>query len=507
MTPAPSIRELAAHEGPADLVGGAWLPLDCEGDAIESRNPAQPSQVVWRGVPRSEHASQAVAEARRAQAAWAALSRESRAECLRAYAERCKAAVPRLAELITREVGKTIAESTAEARLLADKVSVTLDTHSMGRVADYEVSAGATRVGRCHFRPLGVMAVIGPYNFPAHLPNGQIVPALLLGNAVVFKPSEKAPATAQALATLLGSCVPPGVFNLVQGRGDAAAALVAHAAVDGVLFTGSWPVGRRILEANLDRPGRMVALEMGGNNAAVVLDDAPLRLAVLECARAAFATTGQRCTCTRRIVVQRGIADRFIRALVEVARSLTWGPGSATPPVFMGPLVSREARQSVLDAQQAFLARGAQALLAAQAPPRDGWFITPGVLRVDRFTRDDDFEVFGPLVRVAVVDTLDEAIAQANASEFGLAASIFTASESNYRRFLAECRAGCINWNNGTAGASGKLPFGGLGRSGNLRPAGAFCVDACAAPVASMVESSVDCAAPEGMPVDDRWFA
>lgn len=432
---------------------------------------------------------------------------QERVECLRRYAECAAAAAPRMAALITREVGKTLAEATAEAGLLAEKVNITLDPVSMSRVTGYQVSAGATRSGNTHFMPLGVMGVIGPFNFPAHLPNGHIVPALLLGNTVVFKPSEKAPAVAQLLATLLAECLPPGVFNLVQGSGVSAAALVDHPEVDGILFTGSWPVGRRILQANLDRPSRMVALEMGGNSPAVVLPDADLRQAVVECVRSAFATTGQRCTCTRRIIVHRSIAPRFIRALTEAARALAIGPGDSPQPVFMGPLVTDQARQAVLRFQEQAAQQGARVLLPCTPLDREGWFLSAGVLHVPRFEGHHDTEVFGPLVQVSEAADLDDAIAQANATQFGLAAACFTADHSAFQQFLHRCRAGCINWNTGTAGASGKLPFGGLGKSGNLRPAGAFSVDYCAVPVASMVERSNAAPLPAGMRMDEAWLA
>jgi len=382
---------------------------------------------------------------------------------------------------------------------------VTLEERVRGRIADYDVAGTGTRSNRCTWRPYGVMAVIGPFNFPAHLPNGHWVPALLAGNTVVFKPSEKAPATGALMAELMAEAgMPEGVFNLVQGRGDAAAELVAHEGVDGILFTGSWPVGRRILEANLDRPGRMVALEMGGSNPAVVMDDADLRQAVIECVRCAFLSSGQRCTCTRRVVVHRAVADRFIAAFVEAARSITVGPGDAVPVPFMGPLISREAREAVLAFQRECAARGEDVLLESRALPGEGWFVTPGVLRARRFERATDREVFGPMVRISVADGLDDAIEQANATEFGLAASVFTRSEGVVQAAMARLRAGCINVNCGTAGASGKLPFGGLGRSGNLRPAGAAMIDACAYPVASMAEPGDAAVIPPGLTVPER---
>ena len=467
---------------------------------IVSFDPARPSVEVSRVRVDAGAVDAAVRAARVAFPAWSARSMDERAALLQGWSATCARHAERIAVAIMRETGKVLAEARQEAALLSDKVTVTLEERVRARVTGYEFPANATRTNRCSYRPFGVMAVIGPFNFPAHLPNGHWVPALLAGNTVVFKPSEKAPGVGALLAELMAEAgMPAGVFNLVQGRGDAAAALVEHADVDGVLFTGSWPVGRRIMERNLDRPGRMVALEMGGSNPAIVMDDADLKQAVIECVRCAFITTGQRCTCTRRVVVHRAVAERFIAAFVECARTLTVGAGDAEPAPFMGPLVSREARDAALAFQAECVARGEHVLLESRAPAGDGWFLTPGVVQAARFERATDREVFGPVVRIAVAEDLQDAIVQANATEFGLAASIFTRSEANVAAAMAGLRAGCINVNCGTAGASGKLPFGGLGRSGNLRPAGAAMIDACAYPVATMAEQGSAATVAPGM--------
>lgn len=471
-------------------------------EEIVSFDPAWPDREVGRASVDPAAPDRAVRLAAEALPAWRRRPQAERAELLRAWAAATARHAERIASLLVRETGKTLAEARQEAALLAEKVAVTLEDRVTARIAGYDVPGAGTRSNTCRYRPVGVMAVIGPFNFPAHLPNGHWVPALLAGNTVVFKPSERTPAVGALMAELMAECgMPPGVFNLVQGRGDAAAAIVAHPDVDGILFTGSWPVGRRILEANLDRPGRMVALEMGGSNPAIVMDDADLRQAVIECVRCAFITAGQRCTCTRRIVVHRGVADRFIAAFTDCARALAVGPGDSEPAPFMGPLVSREARDAVLAYQSACRDRGEEILLEARALPRPGWFLSPGVLRAGRFAHATDREVFGPVVRISVADGLDDAIAQANATEFGLAASIFTRSEPCIAAAMEGLRAGCINVNCGTAGASGRLPFGGLGRSGNLRPAGAAMIDACAIPVASMLESGDSAPIPPGMTV------
>jgi succinylglutamic semialdehyde dehydrogenase len=321
------------------------------------------------------------------------------------------------------------------------------------------------------------------------------------------------------------------VVNLVQGAGEIASALTRHRDLDGILFTGSWPVGRRILEANLDNPGRIIALEMGGNNAAVVLDDADIRQAIIECVRSAFVTTGQRCTCTRRVIVHEAIAERFVRAVARAASNLIVGDPRAEHPVFMGPIISQRQRQAVLAFQERAAAVGGQVLTPCMAIDQpsggdsSGWYISAGVMRVERFSADEesdlstgegfepavreagcDLEVFGPLLRVSVAGCLDEAIEQANATRFGLAASIFTRDPAAIDQFMHEVRAGCININTGTAGASSKLPFGGLGRSGNHRPAGSFSLDYCAYPVAGMIENSDRAQIPPGMRIEDEWL-
>jgi succinylglutamic semialdehyde dehydrogenase len=494
---------------PGDFIDGAFRPLS--GEEITTRDPAQPSRVVWQGSPVPAHAEDAVAAARRALPAWSGLPLDDRRAHLERWRETCVRNAARLAAAIAREIGKVRWEAELEAKIVAEKVTITLEDRVLARVAGFEVAAGAGKTGICRFKPHGVMAVLGPYNFPAHLPNGHIVPALLLGNTIVFKPSEKGASVGQLLAELaLEAGFPAGVFNVVQGGGAIASRLASHPGVDGVLFTGSFPVGRRILERNLDTPGRLIALEMGGSNPAVVTAKADLRRAAIECVRAAFATTGQRCTCTRRIIVEEGVADRFIPMVLRLASNLVIAAADDGVPAFMGPLVTAEARDSVLRAQAAIAARG-RLLLEASPLDRDGYFLSPGAVEVPAFAqgRGDEGgheeEIFGPFVQFARARDLDDAIVQANATQFGLAASLFSSDPSEWSRFFAECRAGCINWNTGTAGASSKLPFGGLGRSGNHRPAGAFAVDACAYPVASMVDTA-ELAIPQGMLVDERLF-
>lgn len=507
---------------PADLIGDAWVNAE-SGDAdLISRNPARPANIIWKSHTSPAHVPLAIEASRRALSTWSRWPQSRRFDVLRRYRSLCVQHADRIADLICDETGKVMWDAKSEAGALAAKVDITLDDSPTGplrRVSTFEVPLAESRLGRCWFRPHGVMAVLAPFNFPAHLANGHIVPALAMGNTIILKSSDKTPAVGQLIIELLLEALrtegaPPGVVNLVQGGPDVAKALVAHEDIDGILFTGSWPVGRSILQANLDRPGRIIALEMGGNNAAAVMPDADLRQAAIECARSAFVTTGQRCTCTRRVIVHSAIAARFIPAVCKAASNLIIGDPRASHPVFMGPMIDATARDRVLAFQSAAAKAGAEVLVQASAieTPEGGAYITPSVMRVDRFSDDDgedpgaDVEVFGPLLRIAVVDSLDQAIAQTNATRFGLAASIFTKDAAAVERFLHEARAGCVNVNTGTAGASSKLPFGGLGLSGNHRPAGAFSLDYCAYPVAGMIEQGAAATIHPGMKFDDSWL-
>lgn len=504
---------------PSNLIGGVWIPIP--GEAIRSFNPACPERCVFSGGSSVAHLHEAIASARAALPAWARLAREKRFAVLQRYKSIITARAQQIADLICDETGKAMWDSKGEVAALTNKIDITLDASASGalaRVTGIEFAMTPSKVGRSWFRPHGVMGVVGPFNFPAHLPNGHIVPALALGNTIVLKPSDKAPATGQLLIEMLQEALeaegaPRGVVNLVQGGADVASALVSHDGIDGILFTGSWPVGRRIMEANLDRPGRIIALEMGGNNAAVVMPDADLKQALVECVRSAFVTTGQRCTCTRRVIIHESVARTFIPAFCKAASNLIVGDPRAAHPVFMGPIINGASRDAVFAFQHALHRAGAEVLVPSTPidTPEKGHYLTPGVARVERFTLDEhdagcDTEVFGPLVRLCVVGSLDEVIEQANATRYGLAASIFTKDHAAAERFLFEARAGCINVNTGTAGASSKLPFGGLGLSGNHRPAGSFSVDYCAYPVAGMIESGPDAPLPSGMMFDDAWL-
>ena len=469
------------------------------GEALESVSPSDASDVVGHfAVADTAAVEAAVARAREAFPAWRDAGAEARATCLRRFAALAEERSEALAELIAREVGKALWDARAEAGLLAPKVAVTLG-EGMRRVASEEPAAGQ----RATYRPRGVLAVYGPFNFPAHLPNGHIVPALATGNTVVLKPSEVAPAVGAWMAELWREAgLPPGVLECVQGGPDTGRALAA-APVDGILFTGSWSTGRALIQATLDTPQKLLALELGGSNPLIVCSDADLELAVAETALSVAATTGQRCTCARRLFVERPVLEEFQERLCRVLAGLRVGaPFEAD--VFMGPLASAaaHARFEALRSRAAE-AGGERVLLADPGlpPPYTG----AGLVRFDDTEQRHPYqreEAFGPEAALYPVDDLDHAIAAANDSDYGLAASVMTRSRARYEHCVGRVRTGLLNWNKGTVGASGRLPFGGGGKSGNDRPAGVTATLYCTAVQAHLEsEAGFDPATlPPGMP-------
>jgi succinylglutamic semialdehyde dehydrogenase len=339
-----------------------------------------------------------------------------------------------------------------------------------------------------------VFGVFGPYNFPGHLPNGHIVPALIAGNTLVFKPSEYAPRTAVRTVQLWEQAgLPQGVLNLVNGGRATGVALSQHPDVDGILFTGSSQTGVALHKQFGGQPGKMLALEMGGNNPLVVWDIQNIDAAVHHAVMSAFISAGQRCTCARRLIVQDGPQGQaFIDRLVEVASKLTVGPSNADPQPFMGPVVSAAVAKRLVQAQEMMEAQGGKVLLRMRQLDPNAGFVTAGIVDVTDATGIPDEEWFGPLLQVIRVADFDRAIAAANATEYGLAAALLSPSEDLWKRFAIKARAGVVNWNRPTTGAASSAPFGGVGKSGNHRPSAYYAADYCAYPVASIETAELE---------------
>jgi succinylglutamic semialdehyde dehydrogenase len=354
------------------------------------------------------------------------------------------------------------------------------------RTGKKKFDAGANLSAAVRHKPHGVMAVLGPFNFPAHLPNGHIVPALIAGNAVLFKPSEKAPAVGEALVAIFHTVgVPEEVLQLVIGGPDEGRALVAHPGVDGVLFTGSANAGLAINRKLAANPGKILALEMGGNNPLVVIDTPHHNDAAALIIQSAFTTSGQRCTSARRLIVKDTIYDDLMAALLPMARKLMVGDPMGEPQPFMGPVIDNDTADRMVESFLALMTAGGRPLLHMRRSIPDVPFLSPGIIDVTDVPDRPDIELFGPLLQVIRGPDLDTAIAEANNTRFGLCAALIGGTPEDYGRFWANIRAGIINWNGPTNGASSKAPFGGIGLSGNHRPAAYYAADYCAYPVAS----------------------
>jgi acyl-CoA reductase-like NAD-dependent aldehyde dehydrogenase/4-aminobutyrate aminotransferase-like enzyme len=454
-----------------DLIGGRFVP-PC-GDPLVSRNPAS-GDVVLETAADSARIGEACDAAAAAAPAWARLRPEARYEHLLRFRAALAEREGALAEAISSEVGKIRGEARGEARSLVGRFEI------VRAAVDGELREGPVAghpAEKLRFHPLGVVGVIGPYNYPLHLCHAYVLPALLCGNAVVVKPSEIAPLSAQRYAeAALAAELPAGVLNIVAGRGDAGRALSLHPAVRGLCFTGSYEVGRRITEQLLDRPEVLLALEMGGKNTAVVCRDADLRQAAHEVVVGGYLTTGQRCTATDRVLVDASRIDDLIAALVPMVKSLRFGD-PASPQSFAGPLATAAGKARFDAAIAAARDAGAEPVVNGEHAATSGNYtgaslhrLPAGKHHVPGYT---DVETFGPDLAIEPVSGDDEAIALLEASPFGLANSVFTASTERFERYYQETRSGILNRNRSTNLASPRLPFGGVGRSGNYRPAGA----------------------------------
>jgi len=447
-----------------------------------SHQPAS-GEELWRGPVSDVDA--AVSAARRAWAPWAARALIERIEVLRAFANIVRRDADVLADMIAREAGKPLWEAHKEIDAVIAKVDVSVGAYAE-RTGKKKLDAGVGGSAALRHKPHGVMAVIGPFNFPAHLPNGHIVPALIAGNAVVFKPSEKTPAVGEALvAAFHRAGVPEDVVQCVIGGPEQGKALVAHPGVDGVLFTGSAQTGIAINRKLAANPGKIVALEMGGNNPIVVTDTPKLADAAALIVQSAFATAGQRCTSARRLIVVESVYDALMAELVPLARRLMVGDPLGEPQPFMGPVIDNHTADLLMESFVALLTAGGRPLLHMRRSMPDLPYLSPGIIDVTDVPERPDIELFGPLLQVIRVPDFDTAITEANNTRFGLCASLIGGSPDDYGRFWANIRAGVINWNSPTNGASSKAPFGGIGLSGNHRPAAYYAADYCAYPVAS----------------------
>lgn len=474
----------------SNYINGEWLAGS--GRELATIDPSTGRQTWTSNESTGDDVARAAAAARDSFDAWALASLDERIAVATRFRDLLKENAEELAATIAEEVGKPLWEARTEVATMANKIDISVQSYGARTGETAAKVADGNAVLR--HRPHGVFAVFGPYNFPGHLPNGHIVPALIAGNTVVFKPSEYAPRTAVKTVELWAQAgLPAGVLNLVNGGRETGIALGREPLIDGVLFTGSSQTGAALHKQFGGQPGKMLALEMGGNNPLVVWDVDDIDAAVHHTVMSAFISAGQRCTCARRLVIQDNAAGQaFLARLVEVAAQLQVGPSNAEPQPFMGPVVSSAVAARLVQAQADMATKGGKILLQMRQLDTNTGFVTAGIVDTTDAQGIPDEEWFGPLLQVIRVASFDDALRVANATEFGLASALLSPSEQLWKRFAVRARAGIVNWNRPTTGAASSAPFGGVGKSGNHRPSAYYAADYCAYPVASIETSELE---------------
>ncbi len=477
------------------FVGGNWTAG--EAASFESINPSDSSS-LWGGQAASTaQVEAAFTAAKAAFKAWSQTSLKARLACVQRFKDLAAEHRAEMAALIARETGKLLWDANGEAGALAAKVDISAKSYDDRTGASVkDVAFGRAEL---RHRAHGVMAVLGPYNFPAHLPNGQIIPALIAGNTVVFKPSEHTPAVGEALMQLYAQGgFPKGVVNMVQGARDVGGAILDNPQLVVLLFTGSAKTGAFIHKYFGGRPEIVLALEMGGNNPLIIWDVKDVKAAVSLAVQSGFITSGQRCTCARRLIIPKGAAgDAIVQELMAQIKALKIGPWDSAA-ANIGPLISGDIASSVGTAAIKLVAKGATPLISSEIDIAQGdAFLKPGLYDVTGCDVADE-EIFGPLLQLIRVEDWEAAIAQANNTRFGLAAGLVSDDVSLWEDFSRQIRAGVVNFNRPTTGAAGFLPFGGPGLSGNHNPGAYYAADFCAWPMASQVADAAQYSPLEG---------
>ena len=466
------------------------------GTRLISTSPATGDE-IWSGDV-GEPAAE-VAAARAAWPAWAAHSTSYRIETLRRFANVVRKREAEFAELISSETGKPLWEARTEVGAVVNKVNISVDAYAERTPQRKMEAALGNRVAVRH-KPHGVLAVLGPYNFPAHLPNGHIVPALIAGNAVVFKPSEKTPAVGAMLVDCYHEAgVPEGVVRLLVGGPDQGRDLAGQDGIDGLLFTGSARVGMMLHRQFAETPQKILALELGGNNPLVVWNVRDIEAAAMMAVQSAYLTAGQRCTAARRLIVEEGHEEALLEAITRLIDRTIVGEPFADPQPFMGPVIDNAAADHVQELWLNLMMKGGKPLRRLDRPVAERPYLTPALIDVTEVRDRPDEEIFGPVLQLIRVKDFDAAIKEANSTRFGLAASLIGGNPEMYDKFWANVRAGVINWNKPTNGAPSTAPFGGVGLSGNHRPSAFYAADYCAYPVTSSEADRPRAAIGEGL--------
>jgi succinylglutamic semialdehyde dehydrogenase len=451
-------------------------------EPIRSYEPAT-GALLWEAPPSDVHEQIRLVE--RCWPAWAAMPSSYRIETMRRFANGVRAAEDALADLIARETGRPLWHARAEVAELVDRVDRAIGAYSERTGQRRLEGALGARMALRH-KPHGVMAVIGPHVMPARVPADHIVPALLAGNGVLFKPSEKTPATGEMLVQLLHEAgIIEDLVQCVIGGPEAARALVADDAVQGILFTGSTHAGVAIARSLAARPGKLLALEMSGNNPIVAWDTADIASAAALVVQSAFTASGQHCLAGRRLIVRDTLRDPLVEEIKSLADRLVIDHPHADPSPFMGPVIDMDVADGLTESFLYLMSNGGRPIKHMQRPFDGLPFVTPAIIEVTSMRERPDVELFGPLLQIVSVLNFETALAEVNNTRYGLCATLVGGGPEEYDRLWSNSHAGIVNWNRPSFTVAPNAPLGGVGLSGNHHPGGHYAADYCAYPVVS----------------------
>jgi len=453
---------------------------------VERFCPGNLEEKLWEVATTPSHIAPIVDSASNGYAKWRLLDLSERANYLKKYQHALRTKRDEIAEAIAWEIGKPLWEARTEADAVIAKVDVTIND-SLERIAGKKFENILPNTsGQIIYKPIGPSFIIGPFNFPCHLANGQILSALLGGNSIIFKPSGRSFYSGQLLIECFHRAgFPAGVVNLINGRGDAATQLMKEKAIKGIYFTGSNNVGRHIMEVTHKDFSKLVALEMGGKNTSIVHKDANVEQALGELIKACYLTTGQRCTSTSIIAIHNSLQNEFMDKFHQLAkRIIVDHPVEHETEPFMGPLVDENAFKDYLNFMEMAREEKADVIMEGQKLEKKfpGHYVSPSIHYLAKPNPQGKFfmsEIFGPNCTFIPYQDIEEAIAINNMGEYGLAAGVFTADEQTFNLCLRDLEVGVMNWNRSSVGASSRLPFGGFKNSGNYRPAAVATIDSC----------------------------
>lgn len=463
-------------------------------DAVLERScPANTDQLLYSAPISYKNVGAVTESAYKGFRNWRDRPIQERCEFLKKYQQEVIKIKEKIAEAISLESGKPLWEALGEAQAVIGKVDVTI-TDGLPRITQksYPDIMPNTQ-GQLYYKPLGPCLIIGPFNFPCHLANTQILSALISGNSIIFKPSEKTAYSAQLLIECFHKAgFPSGVINLYQGDGEVARRLLKEKCIKGVFFTGSKEVGLKIIESTYKDLSKLVSLELGGKNPAIIHKDTNIKHALAEMLKGSFLTTGQRCTSTSLIILHRSLINEFTEKFHEYSKKIIIDhPIEHEVTPLMGPLIDQQSLDTYLLFMGMAKREGIEEIMRGKVLEKKyrGHYVTPSIHLAKEYNPKSLFlasEIFGPNATIIPYDDIDEAISIANSSEYGLAACAFTKDKSIFDKCVKELDSGLINWNRSTAGASPKLPFGGVKSSGNYRPASINTIDSCVYQMASL---------------------